>query len=128
MAEPRDAAAPGGPAGGLLALLGLARRAGCLAMGASAVEAMVARGRRPLVVVARDAGAAQQARARRLTPVRALVDTTVGRAELARALGREELTIVALDDERFAAGIERLLGGAAAPQLPHRARPGRGRR
>ena len=89
----------------LLALLGLAHRAGRLAVGASAVEDMVRRGRRPLVVTARDAGAGQLRRWRRLSPVLGLLDGAVDRADLARALGRRELSVVALDDPSFLKGL-----------------------
>jgi ribosomal protein L7Ae-like RNA K-turn-binding protein len=104
-----DSARQQGQAGErLLNLLGLARRAGRLAVGATAVERMVAQGRHPVVIVARDAGRSQRERARRLTPVRLVLDEVVGREDLARALGRQELAIVALDDPGFVGGIERL--------------------
>jgi hypothetical protein len=96
----------------LLALLGLAHRAGRLAIGASAVTDMVRRGRRPLVITARDAGPGQLRRWRRLEPVGGFLDGVVTRDELARALGRRKLAIVALDDRSFVSGITRLgLGG-----------------
>ena len=43
----------------LLGLLGLARRAGRLALGFSAVEKMVHRGEKPLVITASDLGGAE---------------------------------------------------------------------
>lgn len=99
----------------LLRLLGLAHRAGKLAIGATAVESLVRRGARPLVVIARDAGEAQRTRWARLSPVRGCLTDVVGRDELARALGRQELVVVALSDRDFLAGINRLgLGGYAA--------------
>ncbi len=97
----------------LLGLLGLARRAGQLAVGATAVEVLVRGGRRPWLIVARDAGASTRARLARLAPVRGVVDDAVDGAELARALGRAALTVVAVGDPGFVRGIERLLGGAA---------------
>jgi hypothetical protein len=97
----------------LLALLGLAHRAGRLAIGASAVTDLVHRGRRPLVITARDAGPGQLRRWRRLAPVGGFLDGVVTRGDLARALGRRELSIVALDDRSFVTGIARLgLGGS----------------
>ena len=92
----------------LLGLLGLACRAGRLAVGATAVAAMVAEGRRPLVIVARDTGAAQKARLLRLSPVRRVLADVVGRDDLARALGRRELAVVAVADPSFVRGIEQL--------------------
>jgi ribosomal protein L7Ae-like RNA K-turn-binding protein len=98
----------------LLGLLGLACRAGRLALGARAVTAMVSEGRRPLVIVARDAGASQRERLLRLAPVRRLLADAVDRQQLARALGRRELAVVAVADPDFVRGIEgieRLDGG-----------------
>ena len=46
----------------VLGLLGLARRAGRLAMGATAVEKLVRHGRPPVVIIARDAGENQRRR------------------------------------------------------------------
>lgn len=101
----------------LLGLLGLACRAGRLALGARAVAALVARGRRPLVILARDAGAAQRDRLLRLSPVRRVVAGAVGREDLARALGRRELVVVAVADPSFVRGIERLdLAGMAGAE------------
>ena len=89
----------------LLGLLGLARRAGKLAVGFSAVEQLVKRGERPLVIVARDAGAGQRARIGRWEPVRGLVDDAVDAADLAEALGRGKLSVVGLTDPGFVQGI-----------------------
>ncbi len=112
----------------LLGLLGLALRAGRLAVGARAVEALVGAGRRPLVILARDMGAAQRARLLRLAPVRGFLADAVGRRELASTLGRRELAVVAVADPDFVRGIEGL-GGAEAPATGTGSpRPGRGRR
>jgi len=94
----------------LLALLGLARRAGKLAVGATAVEALVSSGRRPIVILARDAGGSQRTRVARLGPVRGVIADAVDRQELAAALGRGELTVVAVGDPGFVRGIEQLAG------------------
>jgi ribosomal protein L7Ae-like RNA K-turn-binding protein len=96
----------------LLGLLGLAQRAGRLAVGATAVERMVHEGRRPLLVIASDTGEGGRARLQRLTPVRAVLADAVTRAELADALGRRELTVVAVSDPDFVKGIEALAGEA----------------
>jgi ribosomal protein L7Ae-like RNA K-turn-binding protein len=98
-------------AGRLLGLLGLARRAGRLALGASEVQALVARGRRPLVILARDAGGDLRSRLARSGPLRGVLADAVDKAELARAFGRRELAVVAVDDPHFIAGIEALVAG-----------------
>ncbi len=95
----------GGPADRLLGLLGLARRAGKLALGAGAVQDLVRKGRRPLVILARDIGPAQRQRLLRLQPVRGFLLDAVGRDDLGRALGRKELAVVALSDRGFVNGV-----------------------
>ena len=92
----------------LLALLGLARRAGQLQVGWSAVEQVVHRGKEPLVILAVDMGPSQRARALRLEPVRGFVTDKVTGAELAESLGREKLSIVSVCDPGFVAGIRKL--------------------
>jgi ribosomal protein L7Ae-like RNA K-turn-binding protein len=105
----------------LLGLLGLACRAGRLALGARAVTAMVSEGRRPLVILARDTGPAQRERLLRLSPVRRILDDAVDRRQLAQALGRSELAVVAVADPDFVRGIERLDQGDEGGE-PRRAR------
>ena len=92
----------------LLALLGLARRAGKLAVGFSAAEQLVKRGERPLVVVAIDAGEGQRGRIAHWEPVRGLLDQAVTAADLATAFGREKLSVVAVSDHGFVKGIEKI--------------------
>ena len=99
----------------LLALLGLARRAGRLAVGATAVEKMVKSGARPIVVMARDAGASQKSRCRRWQPLRGLVGETLTREDLARQFGRQDLVVVAVSDPGFVMGLTRL-GVVADPE------------
>jgi ribosomal protein L30E len=89
----------------LLRLLGLARRAGKLAVGADAVQRLVAKGRSPLVIVASDVGEGQAARYARLEPVRAIWADRVDREDLSRAFGRGDLAVVALDDPGFLGGL-----------------------
>jgi len=111
----------------LLGLLGLARRAGKLAMGISAVEQSVRRGEKPLIIVARDMGAAQKGKVVRLEPVRGLVDDVVVGADLAAALGREKLTVVSVADMGFVKGIEKLGAGSPGVTGPGGAPAGRKR-
>ncbi len=89
----------------LLKLLGLARRAGRVACGFKAVAQLVARGRRPLVIVAVDASPGQRDRILRMQPVREFWTDCLTRDELAPALGRKELIVVALDDQAFLRGL-----------------------
>lgn len=108
----------------LLQLLGLARRAGKLAVGRSAVGEMVRRGRRPLIVLARDAGGALVQWAERLEPVAGVVADAVDRQQLAQAMGRAEVAVVAVDDRGFLRGLAKL-GGDREPKDDRR---GGGRR
>ena len=105
----------------LLKILGLARRAGRLAVGFDAVAQLVERGRRPLVVVAADVGPSQKKKIMRLKPVRGFWADRVGRDELAAALGSKELAVVALDDPDFLRG----LGWGRGHDGPGRRRPER---
>lgn len=103
----------GGPGAGnaaerALGLLGLARRAGKLALGATAVEQLVRREARPVVVVARDAGASQRRRMLGLRPVRGQVADLLDREQLAGQFGREELVVVAVADMGFVRGLQAL--------------------
>lgn len=94
----------------LLGLLGLAQRAGKLALGASAVAQMIARPRPTLLIVARDAGPGAK-KLMRLVPGERVVDGIVDRAELARAFGREDLTVAAVQESGFVRGILELVAG-----------------
>jgi ribosomal protein L7Ae-like RNA K-turn-binding protein len=92
----------------LLGLLGLARRAGQLAVGTSAVEKLVKRGERPLVILAADAGAALAQRVERWEPLAGVVAGAVTGAELAAAFGREKLAVVGTASPDFVRGIRKL--------------------
>ena len=94
--------------GKLLGLLGLARRAGKLAVGVSAVEKMVHRGENPVVIVAADAGASLRSKVARWQPVRDVVEGAVTTADLARALGRDKVAVVAVAESGFVKGIRKL--------------------
>ena len=89
----------------LLALLGLAHRAGRLAVGLTAVRRQVARGERPLVLVACGAGESLRRRLREMSPVRGIRWDCFPREELAAALGRTELAVVGLSDPAFLGGV-----------------------
>ncbi len=97
----------------LLNLLGLARRAGQLAMGFSAVEKIVRRGERPLVLVVSDIGASQMNKISRWEPLRGIVSGALTGEELAQAMGREKLSVVGVSDAGFSKGIQKLVAGGS---------------
>ena len=88
-----------------LALLGLARKAGRLAVGATAVAKLVRQGANPVVVLAGDAGAGLKRRVLRMRPVRGFVIGLVNRRDLAERLGRGDLAVVAVTDRGFVRGL-----------------------
>ena len=90
----------------ILGLLGLARRAGKLAMGFNAVERLVKRGARPLVIVATDIGPSQRNKVFAWEPVRGLMSDVLTGEEMARTLGREKLVVLGLSDPGFIKGIQ----------------------
>lgn len=92
----------------LIGLLGLARRAGRLGMGFSAVEKMVAKGENPLVITAVDMGESLKGRVSRWEPVRGVVGNVLTGEEMARALGRDKLAVVGVSDSGFVKGIRKL--------------------
>jgi ribosomal protein L7Ae-like RNA K-turn-binding protein len=97
----------------LLGMLGLALRAGKLAVGATAVKQMVARSHRPvLLVLASDGGEGLRERFKRLETVSLVVDDVVDRAGLAAALGRNDLAVVSVDDTGFVKGIRKIITGS----------------
>ena len=107
----------------LCGLLGLARRAGKLAVGASAVERLVHGGEKPLVVLASDAGASLRGSVERWEPVEGVALETGGSLkvvfdpvegvvadiltsdEMAEAMGRQKLAVMAVADPGFVRGI-----------------------
>jgi ribosomal protein L7Ae-like RNA K-turn-binding protein len=92
----------------LLGLLGLAQRAGKLAVGATAVEGLIRRGRRPVVIIATDAGSALHRRLANLGSERCVLVRAATRQELGQALGRAQVATVAVADKDFARGIVQL--------------------
>ncbi|MCS6780898.1 MAG: RNA-binding protein [Geminicoccaceae bacterium] len=95
-----------------LDLLGLARRAGLVVAGFDQVEAALAKGGVGLVLIAADA--ASQAQKIRRAAGSVPVVSSLGRAELGRALGRDELVYVAVAAsglaQRLARELDRLEG------------------
>ena len=89
----------------LCGLLGLARRAGKLAVGASAVERLVHGGGKPLVVLASDAGASLRGSVERWEPVEGVVADILTSDEMAEAMGRQKLAVMAVADPGFVRGI-----------------------
>jgi predicted RNA-binding protein YlxR (DUF448 family) len=90
-----------------LDLLGLARRAGCVVAGFEQVEAALEAGGVGLVLTARDA--ASQARKLRRLAGDVPFFSSLERAELGRALGRDELVYVAVGTGGLARRLEREL-------------------
>ena len=93
----------------LLGLLGLARRAGKLAMGFHAVERLVKRGENPFVIVATDIGPSQRNKVMAWEPVRGLMDDVFTGDEIAQSFGREKLVVVAVSDHGFVKGLKKSL-------------------
>ncbi len=91
----------------VLRLLGLARRAGKLEVGFSAVERMAARYPDTVVLVARNMGAAQRHRVENWQ-VRRVVTLPVTSEDLGRAMGRKVVAVTGLRDAGFAKGIAKL--------------------
>ena len=89
----------------LCGLLGLARRAGKLAVGASAVERLVHGGEKQLVVLASDAGASLRGSVERWEPVEGVVADILTSDEMAEAMGRQKLAVMAVADPGFVRGI-----------------------
>ncbi len=97
----------------LLALLGLARRAGKLAIGFSAVEKIVRRGESPVVIVASDMGASQMSKVDRWEPLRGKLTDVFNAEEMAQAMGREKLSVMGVSDAGFVKGIKKLIAGGS---------------
>ncbi|MBX6394904.1 MAG: ribosomal L7Ae/L30e/S12e/Gadd45 family protein [Alicyclobacillaceae bacterium] len=91
---------------GVLGLLGLAKRAGCLCIGEQAVLEKIRKGNAHLVVMAEDAGPnttkrmADKCRSYGVPLVRFQDRFTLG-----HAVGREGIVVLAVTDRRFAEGL-----------------------
>ncbi len=97
----------------LLGMLGLARRAGKLAVGFSAVEKIVRRGEAPFIILALDAGASQKKKIERWEPLSGMLSDVLTAEELAQAMGREKLSVVGVSDVGFVKGIRKLVAGGS---------------
>jgi ribosomal protein L7Ae-like RNA K-turn-binding protein len=100
-----------------LALLGLARKAGRLALGEAAAEQAVRRGEAVLLLVAGDAGsnAVRQAERRAAAAGLELIALPRTKAQFGRAMGRETAAVAALTDEGFAAALRKRLSEGDEP-------------
>jgi len=93
----------------MLGLLGLARRAGRLAIGFSAVEMEVRGTRKVLVIAASDMGASQKSKVNRFENLAGLIDDALTSEQMAEAFGRNKLAIIGLSDSGFVKGIKKLI-------------------
>ncbi len=93
----------------MLALMGLARNAGRLAIGFSAVEQEVRGNRKVLVVAASDMGGSQKSKVNRFENLAGLIDDALTSEQMAEAFGRNKLAIVGLSDPGFVKGIKKLI-------------------
>ncbi len=72
---------------------------------------MCNRGGKIMIIIARDVSPGQKNKLMRLTSQENIVDDLLDRADMANALGREDLTVVAVQDRDFLKGIRALLTG-----------------
>lgn len=93
----------------VLGLLGLARRAGALRLGAGPVLRALEEEAPGMVFLARDAGADLVARVQRSHGKSVVDDTLLGTADLAGAFGRDLLSVVSVHEKDFVSGLQRLL-------------------
>lgn len=108
------AAVAEGPDGRLLEALGLARRAGRLAVGTRAVREAAETGELALAVVAADAGENALGRLGPVLEGDAPSVRVADRRALGQALGRGPVVAVGVTDPGLAGKIRRLAGGAAS--------------
>ena len=91
-------------------LLGLARRAGKLTLGAGATEAALSRGRVCGLVLASDLSPRSAVKVRELARSADVPEYSFGtKAEFGRRFGRQEVGILGVLDPSFAAGIRNQL-------------------
>jgi len=93
-----------------LGLIGLAKRAGKLALGADATLEALNRGRVQLLIFAEDASSRTLEKFEKAAAKDAIsVIRLAEKANLGRALGRESAAVIAITDPSFAAGLLRIL-------------------
>ena len=98
-------------AGEALQLLGLARRAGCVAPGTDAARRAVREGEARLILMADDASSVQLDKIRSLMKNRPISWGTLGdRATLGAAVGRGPVSAVAVTADSFADQLKAKLG------------------
>ncbi len=91
----------------VLRLLGLARRAGKLEVGFSAVERLVQRHQDVLVIVTADMGPSQRHKTENWQ-VAQTIELPLTSVCLGEAMGRQKVAVVGLRDPGFAKGISKL--------------------
>ena len=93
----------------VLGLLGLARRAGALRMGAGPVLRALRHEGPGVVILAHDAGGDLTGKIERARGTSTVVSTLLGTDELADAFGRERLSVVSIHEPGFVSGLMRHL-------------------
>ena len=93
----------------VLGLLGLARRAGALRLGAGPVLRALREEAPGLVFLAHDAGADLVSRVMRVRGKSTVEETLLGTADLAAAFGRDRLSVVSVHEKGFVSGLQRHL-------------------
>lgn len=97
-----------------LRLLGLARKAGAVQFGAEACEKMSRQGKTQLLLLASDAGQSTQSRFTHLSEQTGVELIRLGEAqELAAAIGKEKVVVIALSSRDFADGIKQAITSQA---------------
>lgn len=91
----------------VLGLLGLARRAGALRLGAGPVLRALGEEGPGVVFLAHDAGADLVARVQRARGQSVVEDTLLSTEDLARAFGRDRLSVVSVHEKDFVSGLRR---------------------
>jgi len=87
-----------------LGFLGLARKAGALAVGSDAVEIVLAKGRAKLVVFASDAGKSTLSKFKTICDDKGVpIRMASTKEDLGGALGRRQVAVAAVTDVNFAA-------------------------
>lgn len=100
-----------------LKLLGMARRARKLVLGLTAVKITLQRRKAKAVIVAEDVSVHTRTRVIRQAEVSGVpVLLFSSKHELGRALGREEVGVLAITDGQFAEAVRRAISEAGQPE------------